>query len=84
MGGWSLLDCRNEACALRSGIEEKINPISRPAPKKARKKPFDFFFFAFKLSIVFCSPWQGEQNTMPGSKAKKISRFFSGLLGGRA
>jgi hypothetical protein len=49
----------------------KNGGMSRPAPKKARKNTFDF--------------WQGEQNTMPSSKAiKKYLKFFSGLFGGRA
>jgi hypothetical protein len=58
-----------------------------PCPQKAKRpeKNHLIFFIAFELSIVFCSPWQGEQNTMPSSKAiKKNLKFFSGLLGGRA
>jgi hypothetical protein len=50
-----------------------------PAPKKARKKTFGIFIIAFELSIVFCSPWQGEQSAMPSSKAiKKDLKFFFG------
>jgi hypothetical protein len=56
-----------------------------PCPPKGPKKTLRYFFIAFELGIVFCSPCQGEQNTMLSSKAKKkIKCFFSGLFGGRA
>jgi hypothetical protein len=45
---------------------------SRPAPKKARKKPFDIFLL------------QGEQKTMPSSKAiKKYLKVFFGPFWGQ-
>jgi hypothetical protein len=50
-----------------------------PSAQKGPKKNPEIFFIAFELSIVFCSPWQGEQNTMPSSKAiKKYLGFFFG------
>jgi hypothetical protein len=56
-----------------------------PSAQKGPKKNPIYIFFAFELGIVFCSPCQGEQNTMLSSKAiKNISGFFSGLFGQRA
>jgi hypothetical protein len=50
-----------------------------PCAQKGPKKTLRFFFIAFELGIVFCSPCQGEQNTMLSSKAiKKYQMFFFG------
>jgi hypothetical protein len=69
---WSVFSCL--VCPPQCGY---VTPSAQKGPKKN-----ETFFIAFELSIVFCSPWQGEQNTMPSSKAiKKYLVFFRAFWG---
>jgi hypothetical protein len=54
-------------------------PYITPCAQKGPKKTLRYFFIAFELGIVFCSPCQGEKNTRLSSKAiKKYQMFFFG------
>jgi hypothetical protein len=68
-----VLLCSHSKRLQQKPVEEVLEYIT-PCPQKGTKKTYENFIIAFELSIVFCFPWQGEQNTMLSSKAiKKFS-----------